>query len=222
MAQKTKFFHATRSQTSSVGDGTVGALLAWLKKYVDVLFPENGIEYWSDNQYGGENDLKPADRLPGVAERNHVACYVRQGRSEGLIICVDLVLRDGTLKPLSWVKTFGSEDESWLIARAVSAALESILFWEDLPEIVSMADKLPRKYSWHRESSLAEVVAIAATDVSVRIATPSGILLEERDWSGKGESAKYYVEAIVADWKTVLTNMKVSFAEGKAVLPASL
>ena len=45
------FFNAT-CKANVVGDGTVGATITWLEKFINVLFPDNGIEYWSDNSMG--------------------------------------------------------------------------------------------------------------------------------------------------------------------------
>lgn len=157
-------FNAT-CKANVVGDGTVGATIAWLEKFINVLFPDNGIEYWSDNQYGtGSRYLKRGDLVPGAGCTDgcvhHVACYVRQGNCEGRIIEVALSLRDGQFKSLTWMKTFGKEDECWQIARAIDEALNSIIFWEEVPELVSMSEKVPRQQNWHRQTSLAEEVTI--------------------------------------------------------------
>lgn len=211
-----KFFNATR-KASMIGDGTVGDLVDWIEKLVNILFPDNGIEYWADNHHGGVNALKRFQPVPGVGSADqhihHVACYVRQGNCEGKVIEVALYLRNGTTMSLSWAKTFGSCDESWLIARAIDAALNNILFWHEVPEIVDMADKLPRQQNWHRKTNLRETVTLAATSRKLVVATASGIVLDHRDWSEKGDNAKFCVEALLLDWKTVLANMKASFVE---------
>ena len=161
-------FNAT-CKANVVGDGTVGATIAWLEKFINVLFPDNGIEYWSDNQYGtGSRYLKRGDLVPGAGCTDgcvhHVACYVRPGNCEGRIIEVALSLRDGQFKSLTWMKTFGKEDECWQIARAIDEALNSIIFWEEVPELVSMSEKVPRQQNWHRQTSLAEEVTIRYGD----------------------------------------------------------
>lgn len=65
------------------------------------------------------------------------------GLSEGNIIEASLVLRDGTLFTLAWVKTFGKEDENWMIARALTQVLDSLIYWREVPELVEMDGKLP-------------------------------------------------------------------------------
>lgn len=199
-----------------VGDGSAGATVSWLEKYINILFPENGIEYWSDNQFAkGSQYLKRSDRLPesGVAEDSlhHVACYVRQGTCEGRIIEAAFALRNGGFKSLTWIKTFGSEEESWLIARAIDAALNSILVWEEVPEIVSMSEKVPRQYHWYRHTSLIEEVIVLSGMDRVKVSTPSGLVLDERSWADQGAYAGSSVLAVVEDWVTVLTNTNAEF-----------
>jgi hypothetical protein len=218
MSKRTKFFHAVQSKTSVVGDGTVGDLMDWTEKLVNILFPENGIEYWADNKYGVfHNELKRFHKLPvsGCNEMDiaHVACYAYTGSCEGRRININLQLRDGTMKSLFSAKTFGSDDETGLIVRAICLALESIFFYEDLPLIVEMANKIPRQYNWHRETSLTEVVSIITTESTLSVVTPSGLILDKQDWSVHGANAKFCVEAYVKDWKTVLSNMKVIYTE---------
>ena len=211
-----KFFHAVRKGTC-IGDGTVGDLVDWLEKLVNVLFPDHGIEYFADQRHSGPNHLKRFQQVPackgGDDDVHHVACYVRSGSCEGRIIEVGLYLRNGQMHYLTWCKTFGKEDECWLIARAIDAALNSILVWDEVPEIVEMADKLPREQRWHRESSLNETVTLAATSNRLSVTTASGKVFDQQDWTDKGANAKFYVESRVLDWKTVLTNMKVTFTE---------
>lgn len=210
-----KFFNAVKNG-STIGKGTVGELVRWIEAYVNVLFPDNGIDYWSDHKFGGGSSLKHEDPVPAVGGDDgvhHVACYVRGGHCEGQIIEVGLFLRNGQFKYLTWAKTFGKDDECWMIARAISAALDSLLLWNEIPEVVEMSDKVPRQYRWYRESNLHEEVTIAASYSGLVVSTPSGLILDNRDWSEHGVNAKFYVESRVQDWKTVLTNTKVRFRE---------
>lgn len=208
------FFNAVTSQ-SVVGDGTVGDLVDWLEKYVNIIFPDNGIEYWADQRLSGHNSLKRFQKVP-LADGSddgihHVACYPRHGTCEGTIIEVALYLRSDVFKSLTWIKSFGSLDECWTIARAIGDALSSILCWSKCPEIVEMAGKLPKANSWHRHTSLTEEVEIHSTSEHLTVTTPSGIVFDDRSWKDKGLYAHHDVEARVKDWKSVLTAMKVRF-----------
>ena len=207
------YFNAT-CKADAVGDGTVGALVAWLEKFVNVLFPENGIEYFADNQFGRGRALKRDDRVPGAGVADdcvhHVACYVREGANEGRIIEVMLYLRGDVFKSLTWIKSFGSADECWAIARAIDAALNSIIYWNEVPQLVSMADKVPRQYNWHRQTSLTEEVTILSGMDKVLVSTASGLVLEDRSWEGQAY-AESQATAVALDWVTVLTAMKANF-----------
>lgn len=207
-------FNAT-CKANVVGDGTVGATIAWLEKFINLLFPENGIEYWSDNQYGtGSRYLKRGDLVPGAGCTDgcvhHVACYVRPGNCEGRIIEVALSLRDGQFKSLTWMKTFGKEDECWQIARAIDEALNSIIFWEEVPEIVQMSEKVPRQHNWHRQTSLTEEVTILSGTDKVLVKTSSGLVLDDRCWPAE-KFAGSNATAVTQDWVTVLTNTNAKF-----------
>lgn len=208
------FFNAT-CKANVVGDGTVGELVSWLEKFVNVLFPDNGIDYWADTSKCGGNFLKAEDRLPvaGVADSSvdHVACYVRPGSCEGRVIEVLLSLRNGAFKSLTWAKTFGNADQSWQIARAIDEALNAVIFWHEEPEIVAMSEKLPRQQSWHRQTSLVDEVEILCAMDRVRVSTASGLVLDERDWSGQVKTAGSNAKAVVQDWVTVLTNTNAKF-----------
>lgn len=204
-----KFFNAVTT-ASRVGTGTVGELAAWLGKYVDVLFPENGIEYWS---YGsGQGALRSASAVPlaGLAQDtvHHVACYVRGGSNEGQIIELALSLRDGSFRSLAWVKTFGRADECWQIARAVNEALNSMIFCREVPEIVSMADKLPRAGLYSRVTNLPHKVTVWSSLSSVLVETERGQVLDARSWADSHSAAR-----VVADWVSVLTNLKAKFCQ---------
>ena len=224
---KESFFNAVTSNTKMVGDGTAGDLVDWLERYINVLFPDNGIEYWADNRFGGPTRLKRQDKVPtdgrGVAddEVHHVACYVREGANEGRIIEVLLYLRGDIYKGLCWIKSFGNADECWMIARAIDGALDSIIFWHELPEIVAMADKMPRQQRWSRETLLKEEVTILTTTDRLLVSTPSGLVLDDLSWADQPNLAKFAIEARVKDWSTVLTNMKATFkcVDGFYVLP---
>lgn len=209
-----------------IGDGTVGDLVDWLETYVNLLFPENGIEYFSDNRFGSTNALKRFQPVPAAGTKpedvHHVACYVRPGNCEGRIIEIALQLRDESLKSLTWMKTFGSSEESWAIAQAIDAALNQILFWYETPEIVEMALKLPKAQKWQRETSLAEEVIVSVTNEAIKVATASGTLFDDRSWSKEDRNAKFYVEPRLQDWEKVLTNMKARYRvvkENRLVVP---
>ena len=207
-------FNAT-CNTNVVGDGTVGQMVSWLEKFVNVLFPENAIEYFADNQYGRGRCLTRDERVPGAGltddDVHHVACYVREGSNEGRVIEVCLCLRSEVFKSLTWIKTFGSADECWLIARAIDAALTSIIFWSEVPELVTMADKLPRASWWNRVTSLQDEITIRSSPDSVLVSTDTGLVLDSRSWTTQQTFAGSNVKAVVKDWITILTNTKAQF-----------
>lgn len=207
-----QFFNAVRP-AKIVGDGSVADLVKWIEKYVAILFPENGIEYWADNSQLKTGILKANQVVPksGLAEKDvhHVACYVRPGNCEGRIIMVTLSLRDGSYETVAWAKTFGRAEESWKIAEAIDEALNSLLFYEQRPELVDMSAKLPRKYAFDRHTSLKYEVAIHRGSDSILVISDGGLLLEAISWTGQPAAAVHYVKAYAIDWMVVLTTAKV-------------
>ncbi|WP_341744739.1 hypothetical protein [Azonexus hydrophilus] len=210
-----KFFYAV-TRGSKIGNGTAQALIAWLESYINILFPENGIEYWNDNRYAKAPSLKKDALIPETGREDkcvhHVACYVRQGSCEGRIIHVQFVLQDGTHAELTWMKTFGNAEESWAIAEAISDALESILIWREIPEIVDLGKMLPRQYAWHRETSYKLPITMRSTKDSIQITGADGHAFYAQDWKDQGINAKFYVESRVKDWLTVLKNTGATFS----------
>lgn len=210
----TKYFHAVSK--GAIGDGAAGDVQKWIEQYVNVLFPENGIEYWSDNQYTETKALKAFSVFPvaGFAPENvhHVACYVRQGNCEGLIIEISLLLKNGSFTNLCWAKTFGGEEESWSITRAVSQALESIIFFQEVPLIVALYDMLPRKQNSDRFTVLTGPVIVGSDEVSLLVKTVGGQVIHRIDHEGGSEGSKEYIDAYRADWLSILSNMKIPLA----------
>ncbi len=211
---KSVFYNAAKN-VSTVGDGTVGDLVDWLEKYVNAVFPENGIEFFSDDRSVGSGDLKRFQKVPicdgsrdGI---HHIACYVREGACEGHIIEIAFYLHNDTYKALCWMKSFGSPDECWLIARAIYEVLHSLLAWNECSLIVDMAEMLPRTYKSCRQTSLQEEVLVCATSNTLKVCTASGHLFADLSFAREGSNAHFHVEALVKDWVTVLTNMKARF-----------
>lgn len=186
--------------TTVIGDGTVKALVDWLENYVKILFPENGIEYWSNNRYADSSGLKPTDPLPTTI--GHVACYVHTGHSEGRILEVGLDLKDFGFRWLTWAKTFGSEAECWEIARAVSLAMECIFIWNEVPDITEIGMKLPRERSFSTKTSCQSLVTVLIEGTAITVSAASGEVFDHKSFDGLG--ANHALEAYQKDWIKVL------------------
>ncbi|AJZ56184.1 hypothetical protein [Paraburkholderia fungorum] len=208
-----QFFRAVRRGT--FGGQKAGLLQQWIESYVRTLFPEAGIEWWSCNDYGGPKDLKKDSPLPvaGVKPEDihHFACYVRDG-NESPMIEVSFILKNGDMLNLTTAKIFDNRTTCWQIAHAIERALHSIFAYEEIPEIVDLAAKLPRKASWSHETDITEPVHIDKSASTFTVRTGSGRVIDQRDFHETGEGAIYRVEAYVEDWKTVLTNMCATVA----------
>lgn len=209
-----KFFHSVRRGV--VGDGTVRELMQWLESYIALVVPNNGIEYWANHTSGGEYALKVFQSLPvaglGMNDLIHPVCYVRSG-NESPIIELGLQLRNGMIKSLGWVKSFGSDEECWRIAHALTQALESILLQEDVPLIVEMSASLPRKWAWETKSSLQGQAKLVFTPFSLSLVDQGGAEIFKQDWSDLDAAHAWSkVEACRKDWVKVLLGCRVDFA----------
>lgn len=211
-----RFFRMT--EAGDAGDGTVGGLINWMSRYIDIVLPGNGVEYWHDNAHRGTCALKPTDRLAQALGRSedvhHVAAYVRHCRSEGLIVELLLYMRDGTWKTLGCAKISSARD-GWTIAHACHAALEEIVMRQRVPSLVSMAARLPRCAPHELKSLLlAAVIEWSGDSVVVRSADRS-YLVDYR------KVRTEEVEECVTDWHQVLTSREVNVVIQACANPCS-
>jgi len=133
------------TKRQKVSDTTAIELQDYLKSFVAIEFPDSGIDYW-----GTHWNVSPCEqnaKLPeyGVNSDNfdHVAAYSRQGRTEGRLIELRLVLNDGSTEHVVRAKSFGNEKECWDIARAMSNVVENFYATDELPLAVDYVAKLP-------------------------------------------------------------------------------
>ncbi|WP_321935501.1 hypothetical protein [Paraburkholderia sp. J8-2] len=211
------FFQAVRRGTFA--GQPAGKLVNWLAKYIQVLFPEDGVEWWSDNQFARLADGYRADtELPGAAAIHHFACYVRTG-NESPIIEVNIVPKDGAPRSLTTVKLFARREVCWKMCDAIALALDSIFSWEEVPLIVEMFEKLPKRHSWSIESCLAESVVCEKTPNSFTVRTETGTPIDAVKFDDKQpETARYAVAAVEHDWLKVLGICSVDVKQVEATL----
>lgn len=210
---RTKFFNAVKKGTFS----TAGELVDALEKITNTLFPENGMEYWSDNRYATAA-YKKDSTLPADGDVHHVAVYVRLGNCEGRVIEVFLNLRDGGFKNLTWAKTFGSGKECWEIAEMLTEVLESIFVWREIPVILEMTDKMPRQQTWHRETNLRKKVTVDVSLDTLRVSA-GDLILEDLDCRHAEENAHFTIDGYLKDWIKVLQCLKADF---EVILPKTV
>jgi hypothetical protein len=218
--RNSKALFSATIESDSLSNGPAGKLVAWLESYINIVFPDNAIDYWSNNQYGYASSLKITDPLPknddffGV-DRNkcidHVVSYVRRGNNEGTGIEVGFRLRDQSYVSLTWIKSFGSNDDCWKIAQAISHVLESIVMDNRIPELVVMMGKIPKKNSFSTEPNISGEVTIASTTNSLTVTTQEGKVLEHRVSENAVPLNNYFISCCVNDWTLLFTNFKVPF-----------
>ncbi|MCX7173901.1 MAG: hypothetical protein NT159_08240 [Proteobacteria bacterium] len=197
---KNKRFNAV--QPTCLHLGSAGELLQWLRAYVDTLFPENGIEYWSGNEYAeGPFVIKEAEVLADIGAVHHVACYAHCGSSEGYIIELQLQIRVAGMRRLCYAKAFGAYDDCWAIARACSDALESIFHYGEAPMIVEIAALVPRIPNQKAQFALAGPVQIAMQGDSVTVMDGSCVL---DSVTFPNDGGNYQALAYADDWQFVL------------------
>ena len=182
-------------------------LRRWIEDLVRALFPDNGIEYWADPDALGRNaaaqlELTPKDGKPAWVA--NVITTVYHGHNEGRHIDVAFKLRDGTVRPITWAKSFGSGDECWAIARIVAEALELAFHYEEQPEIVDMYRLLPREHRWLSTVKIPGGVSLERDEDSVSLRLPGNVLLTKRKFGGRLEVRCLMMDAYQADWITLL------------------
>jgi len=155
--------------------GEVRNLRIHLERLANVLYPDNGIEWF--------NDALPEDAqsqrgisVPGLSVLSPELCSsampvvsVSTGANEGLRIHCGVMhnhLSHDNRRPvrafslLSVAKTFGGTDESWGIARLFQKEMEVIFNQEQMSILPDLGDKLPRSHSFLRHTDLVGSIAI--------------------------------------------------------------
>lgn len=226
-----RVFHAV-TYDRPIGNNRAGDLLKWLERFVRLCFPDTGVEYWTnahdiyaqgasaeDNPY-----VSPADSLPDCRRQfAAVSVSVTEGRSEGMRLVFRVHPRSaeqGRERILVEAKLFETRDRCWEIARAAVEALESILLWNEVPDIVEMsAGVLKGDPGRGALQTVLTHVTLRSTATSVWVVTAAG---EELSHQSCGEDvspsmATHRVAALLKDWFFVLSNAGVSRIDFEAV-----
>lgn len=196
-----KYVKPTKLHTGSVGD-----LMGWIEKLVNVAHPDNGVEYWapavSEYDKAASPNLRSNDKLPQRVQ--HVAAYVHHGRSEGHILQVGLKDADGQFRFVCWAKVFGKKAEIWALAQTLSDALESIFLYEEQSILPDLWEKLPTTHRYVRHTSLTgryELITSPGAGGTVTV-----VLRHEfgREIDSQSFKAGYLAQAYTADWMSIL------------------
>jgi hypothetical protein len=197
-----------------VGDGTAAELVRWIEDFVTVLFPGNGIEYWSNNEFtkGVKGYLRLDAQVPkaSAAETglHHVGCYVRYGTNEGRIIEVSLYCRNGDFINLCWAKSFGSSEECWSIAALLSEALNDMLGSGLVPHLVELWRTLPRE---HKGSTRCNLPGTVRLEYAEKVVTLWHNEVPVRRDVFIGPVAYVNARDCVRDWTKVLSVAKCNW-----------
>ncbi len=205
------------TKPSSHQHKSAGQLVEWLERYVNALYPDNGIENWYiPRPSGGEAHFGREDLLPGCV--HHIASYVSPGSNEGHYIYIGLVIPDGRTKQLTAVKSFGGADECWAIARLCSEALTAMFWFGEMPRFVELWLKLPRDQSWHRRTSLIGEVRLRRLGMDrADLLGPDGAEIDARRFPEP--NAALSRDAYLADWATLLRAQGLSVREEQSEYP---
>ncbi len=188
-------------------------LRRWIEDLVKALFPDNGIEYFADPGHLDRKTEAPPELTPKEGKPEWVSsviCAVFHGANEGRHIDVSLRLRDGTVKQVTWAKSFGPADECWAIARVISEALELIFHYQEQPEIVDMYRLLPREHQWLSAVKIPGGVTVERDESSVSLRLAGNVLLAQRKFGGRTDIRKMMMDAYQQDWLTLFQAHQVS------------
>ena len=211
------FFHAVECGEPVIGDGSAAALVAWLQDYVQALFPQNSIEYWSTHEWStGPTELKSGDPVPvyGSGEDPFISagCWANNGVSEGREIQLYLVRKSRALERLAWIKTFDTEEISWQIAHALQCALESYLRFRELPSLVELFRTLPDSLKDpYRESPATVRFRLEASPTGFRLVDSNEHLYFSK--ALKGPSGALQARAYLEDCRSLLNRLKLTYTQ---------
>lgn len=176
--------------TSKPDFENVGALTKFLETYMNAIFANHGIEYWSTDSYLGVSDYKNSDPIPkqgrGKNKFLSVASYVVHS-GEGHRLHVALNLSDGRHKLLATCKLFDKLENAWMMAMAITEVLEEILMYEVMPAITFMHEKLPKYSKFSPISNFQGEIVIEYSHVHLKVYSSAGQVFDEYDYSKNPE-----------------------------------
>jgi hypothetical protein len=181
--------------------------LKWLESFINVVFPDNRVEYWSTAKEEGR-DVAPTFKIDQHL-RNY-GCFVRRGNCEGEVLELYAFFSGGQSTKIGMVKCFDSKEDCWKMAAAISDAIDSLVSYHEVPEIVDFMHVMPRTQASMRSTSLKDEIelCVSAAQVSIRCGEH---VLWNRDFSDDAVNAKFRIAPVVKDWITVLTSMSANF-----------
>lgn len=187
------------------------SLLDWLERYVKAIFPDHCIDYWSNGRNIDASD-RPLPSIHAADGYKHTASYVAPG-GEASIIHVGLMLKNGSIQTIGRAKSFGSNEQNWLIARSISEALESMYLYNEMPEIIGIVEKLPIKSidkDYQQELWIGydqECLAV------VESGTERELVRYDFSCQGNQNASQYSMEPYLKDWRLTLNRFHIRFTE---------
>lgn len=185
----TALFTAVKAQNLVM---TVSELADYLRHYIDAQFPDNHIRHWYPMR--------------------HVAAYARTGDSEADLICVSLMLYDGTAQEIARIQSFGGPEENWAIAKAISGVIESLYYSNELPLIVDFAAALPltpKKIKCDGNHT----IELLRKDHDLTIIFDGTVDVAHYQAFSKDESGCLYIDELVSDWERLAKNCSMQISQ---------
>lgn len=232
MSKRVSFFHSVRSAVRGADESisTLGKLREWLADFIAVTVAPGGLEYWSsytDHPY--EADDRPTAALfTQDAPIKHAYAYAVQGSSEGYIVEMGLSYRTSPaprLMPLFWIKLLDAEDVAWRVALAISAALNSIVLWDELPQIVDFAKALPHRNGMSQAYYIScdEPLIFRSADASFSVfGERTGKCWFVHEYPPLSKTSPFYVEALRNDWIALATALQISYSDRRCANTAAV
>lgn len=199
------------TQRTTIGRGNAGSLMRWLEEYINILHPNNAVYWWKEARHPSVSREKCSgftseEMLP--EQVRYASAYIYTGANEGHRL--EVIVAPGgdglhSVRPLCVAKLFGSEDDAWQIARAVSKALEEIFYYERASQIPEMFRRLPRNKQFDscREIALRGTVVVQiehhqGETHKVRVIDSEGVQLDSVI-----VDSIHAAEALAEDWMTI-------------------
>lgn len=202
------YFETARpTETLFTAENTVADLARWLSDFLVAVTGPDGEPEWCDRDFplAGQplSDLV-SPNSQGALPVTHPICFQRKGANEGAILHAAVATNERPRQMLdiaAW-KTFADFEKVALQTALMSEALESMLFWNEVPCLVDY---------YRAIKPFVTLAAPRAEEPAFGYALDGGRLeIVERDdvvWSTRGHvygGDAFFAAAALRDWRALL------------------
>ena len=132
---------------------TCGQFADWLRKALEAVKQDNGIEWCSPTGDWEESDFRYTvnSKITEDTKALWPVVFIQPGACEGDIITVAVSMEARKYDILCRIKVLAPEDTVWELGRACHKFLLNFLWSHEIPWVVGLLDKVPNRFKYRFE-----------------------------------------------------------------------